>query len=415
MKKLRQLVRVGVFSILYITLVTLCAYSAETKRALWVTRWDFKNADDIARIMANAHDLGVKQVLFQIRGNATVFYPSRIEPWAWELTGKDATTVGVDPGWDPLTVALREGQKYGLEIHGWMNVFPAWRGTINPPGTLRHPWVNHKDWFMRDHLNKLMQPTASWYNFLSPGNTAVRSYLASVFAEVAQNYPSLAGLHMDYVRYPANRELGSYRNFSFDSESIKNFKKLYGYTPTDQSPDWSTFKCDQVTQSIRAIRSAMRKVAPRMELSGTFMAEIGKANQETGQDPLRWLDENLVDWAVPMAYQRNTSALSKTLDELQFMLPVNIHEKMVIGLNVDFNAAAEISNQMNLTYSQHWGGEALFAYSSLFPGHKANAKAKTIKSLWQKNVRQLTPPASLAEVKELQRALIKDAVSSVKR
>ncbi|MBZ0258472.1 hypothetical protein K8I31_20565, partial [bacterium] len=67
---------------------SLCAH-AQSRRAIWVTRWDFKTAEDIAVIINNAKSLSATDVLFQVRGNATTFYPSKLEPWAWELTGED--------------------------------------------------------------------------------------------------------------------------------------------------------------------------------------------------------------------------------------------------------------------------------------------------------------------------------------
>lgn len=353
-------------------------------RALWVTRWDFKNEADVSRIFENAKNLGASHVLFQIRGNATVAYPSKIEPWAWELTGNDSRTTGLDPGWDPLAAAIREAQKNKLEIHAWMNVFPGWRGADPTPPGLVHPWVNHRSWFILDHKGVLLQPSKTFYTFLSPGNPEVRQYLASVFGEIARLYPNLDGLHMDYVRYPANKELGTYRNYSFDKASVTEFKKMYGKNPSDQSPEWPGFKCIQVTESIRTIRQAIRKNAPKMELSGTFVAELGKALNETGQNAETWIQDGLVDWAVPMAYQRKSDQLQKSLNELDLSLGA-YKNKMVIGLNADFNSAGEMKSQIKLVNNGGWAGEAMFAYASLHADHVPNSKAATLRSIWQED------------------------------
>lgn len=367
-------------------LTLLCVGSiAECKqRALWVTRWDFKNEADVVQIFENAKKIGTEQVLFQIRGNATVLYPSQIEPWAWELTSNDARSTGRDPGWDPLRVAVREAKKHDMEIHGWINVFPGWRGVENPPPALAHPWATKRAWFMVDHSGAIMQSSKTFYTFLSPGNPEVRAYTAAVFAELARQYPDMDGLHMDYVRYPGNKELGTYRCYSFDKASVDAFKKMYGKNPTPESPEWPEFKCNQITQSIREIREAMRKVHPTMQLSATFVAERKKAHTETGQDALKWLAEDLVDWAVPMAYQRNSPSLQKSLNELEAEFFV-YKNKMIIGLNVDFNNHAEVSRQIQMVFDQGWGGEALFAYSSLFPGHKGNPKATLVQKVWQED------------------------------
>ena len=82
-------------------------------RGLWITRWNFKSPQDIARIMTQASDAHFNTVFFQVRGRADALYRSRLEPWAEELTG----TLGQDPGWDPLEVAVLEAHRKGLEIH----------------------------------------------------------------------------------------------------------------------------------------------------------------------------------------------------------------------------------------------------------------------------------------------------------
>src|SRR5688572_33407187 len=90
-------------------------------RALWVTRFDYKSPDDVKKIIENAAALNFNVILFQVRGNGTVFYPSKIEPWAFELTGETPATVGKDPGWDPLKLAIQEARSRGGEVHASVN------------------------------------------------------------------------------------------------------------------------------------------------------------------------------------------------------------------------------------------------------------------------------------------------------
>lgn len=368
-------------------------------RALWVTRYDFKSAADVVQIMENARYLGTNRVFFQVRGNATVCYPSAIEPWAWELTGNSPETIGMDPGWDPLAVALSEAAKNGLELHAWLNVFPGWRGVVPaPPGT-KHPWVTHRSWFIIDHQGVLLRPTQSFYSFLSPGIPAVRSYLAKVFGEVVKRYPKLEGIHLDYIRYPGRTEVGNFRDFSYDRESVEAYKKSRGKTPQYNDPDWQRFKCEQVNASIQSIRSAIRNVSPKIQLSATCFANIRAATEEKGQDPRDWLENNLVDWVIPMVYDRNTKDFTTKLDTWNRAFEERWLNRMWIGVNVDFNNENEIIRQMTAVQKFPYEGLALFAYSSLFPGHKANRKAETVRTLWQEEIlrdvlQRSVPPAT---------------------
>ncbi|HRX01609.1 MAG TPA: family 10 glycosylhydrolase, partial [Anaerolineae bacterium] len=79
------------------------ASSPQELRALWVTRWDFRTAEDIRIIAERAADANFNALFFQVRGNADALYRSQIEPWSALLSGG---TLGEDPGWDPLELAI---------------------------------------------------------------------------------------------------------------------------------------------------------------------------------------------------------------------------------------------------------------------------------------------------------------------
>jgi hypothetical protein len=74
-------------------------------RAAWVTRFDWTgraganfNADTakarIIELMDGAKSLHLNAVVWQVRGDATTLYPSKLEPWSQLVGGKD-------PGFDP--------------------------------------------------------------------------------------------------------------------------------------------------------------------------------------------------------------------------------------------------------------------------------------------------------------------------
>lgn len=352
-------------------------------RALWVTRYDFKSATDVVRIMENSRYAGANAVFLQVRGNATVFYPSKIEPWAWELTGDSPRTIGVDPGWNPLATAMQEAKKQGLQFHAWMNVFPGWRGAVPAPRGTQHPWVLHRSWFIIDQHGVLLQPTERFYSFLSPGQSQVRAYLASVFSEVAKLYPGLDGIHLDYIRYPGFNEAGRNRDFSYDSESVKAFTQRYKKWPNYALAEWQRFKCEQVEATIRAIRHAVQSASATIQLSATCFANIHTATTEKGQDARDWLKDNLVDWVAPMAYERSVKDLESRLEEWDRFYPESSMKKMIIGINADFNSEREIQKQLDYVYKKKYGGVAIFAYTALFPNHKPNGKARLLQSIWQ--------------------------------
>lgn len=366
-------------------------------RAIWVTRWDFKTAQDIEAILNNCKELHATDVFFQVRGNATAYYPSAIEPWAWELTGESPLSTGRDPGWDPLKTALDDAEALGLRLHAWVNAFPGWRGTLAPPRSSGQVWAAKRQWFMVDHKGDFMWPPKSWYAFLSPGIPEAQQHIISVMEELAKKYPRLAGVHLDYIRYPGNTELGSYRNFSFDPVSVKRFQQEYGSKPRHDSLEWSRFKQDRISETIRGIRDSIKDANPGILLTATFFANIDKATGEKGQDPRVWLNEPLVDWAIPMVYQRTQTKFDESLDELAAYVGVKHNDRMVPGLLATSNSAAVTEAQIETLRERGFLGSTLFAYSALYRNHKPNSKAERISRIWHEYAVQSLLKGPLSE------------------
>ena len=124
-------------------------------RAMWVTRWDYRAADDVRKVVENCASLDMNTIIFQVRGNGTVLYPSNIEPWAEEFDHND-------PGFDPLALAIDEAHRRHIELHAWVNVMPAWRGE-EPPKDRRHLFHTHPERFLVDQQGN-RQPLTDHYN-----------------------------------------------------------------------------------------------------------------------------------------------------------------------------------------------------------------------------------------------------------
>ena len=128
-------------AILLVACLNLSALAgSETRdiRAIWITRFDYLTADDVRAAITNSLDAGFDRIMFQVRGNATAFYPSPYEPWAEQLGWQD-------PGFDPLALALELTHARGAELHAWINVVPAWWGT-RPPENEQHLFHTRPEW-----------------------------------------------------------------------------------------------------------------------------------------------------------------------------------------------------------------------------------------------------------------------------
>ncbi|MCE5228417.1 family 10 glycosylhydrolase [bacterium] len=339
---------------------------APYRRFIWVTRWDYRNAEDIEKICYNAASARFTDVLFQVRGEGTVFYRSSLEPWAWELTGSDASSTGVNPGWDPLATAIREGHRWGLRVHAYMNVLPGWAQKINPPRSSGQLIVKHPDWFMVDCDGDRMG--SNWYRFLDPGLPEVRAHLSGLAGELARNY-AIDGIHLDYIRYPY--EKGDY---SYCKPVVAQFRKIYGGSPGRNPSEWLEFRRAQVTETVRMISNAARKSRPGIEMSASVIADPDDSYQSC-QQPELWLKKGLIDAAAPMAYTNDMDRFAR----LAGRFTQNGYAKNTwVGILADPDKNSHITSQIRMISRISIGGIAVFCYGDLFNDHRATTRARAV-------------------------------------
>lgn len=330
-----------------------------TIRAIWVTRWDYKSPRDIVKIMKNCQKSGFNTVLFQVRGNGTVFYRSKIEPWADELGGRD-------PGFDPLAVACREAHRRGLSLHAWVNVIPGWRGD-KPPTNPRQLYHTRPEWFWRDAKGRRQPP--GWYVSLNPCYPEVRAYLVSVMREIVANYP-VDGLHMDYIRFP-NEWNDSYPrgatvpDYPRDPRTLALFKRQTGQTPRSSPTQWNQWRSEKITLIVAATRAMIAEVNPRVKLSAAVGAAQARARRNHFQDVRRWLALRLLDAVYPMNYEKDMGAFTRRLKTWSAMRP---GIPVVTGVMFDKRRSTAVKAQIKQIGQSLRGGPhfAAFAYNSMF-------------------------------------------------
>src|SRR5687767_5170822 len=122
------------FLFLSISILNLNAQKSNKRelRGAWVSTvggldWPVRGASAASQrtalttILEQHRQTGMNTIYFQVRSQSDALYKSDIEPWSWDLTGVQ----GKDPGYDPLTFAIEETRKRGMEIHAWLNPFRA--------------------------------------------------------------------------------------------------------------------------------------------------------------------------------------------------------------------------------------------------------------------------------------------------
>lgn len=271
------------------------ASPAREARALWVSRWDWADRDEMVALIDSAAAANFNLIYFQARARSDAYYRPGLEPWAHRPS---AFVLGRDPGWDPLAVALDRAHSRGLELHVWVNALIGWCGSeAIPETTPRHILLQHPEWKMVDQNGGTVGDGCS---YLAPGEPKVRSWLAAVVADIARRYP-IDGMHLDYIRYPD-------RTFSFDSATLESWDLA---RQTEPSLSFDEHRRRLVTAAVREARDSLTAGRRGLPLSaavwGVYRNTRGWSGVAPGydsrfQDSREWLNQGIIDVIVPMIY-----------------------------------------------------------------------------------------------------------------
>lgn len=293
-------------------------------RALWISRFDWGSPplqrNRLAALIDRAADAGFNIVLFQVRATGDAYYTPWLEPWSYRLTSSNPADLGVDPGWDPLAVAIETAHARGIQLHAYLNIYPIWecdRGA--PPHTEpEHPYWTlglyreepyYYDLSWRTHAPTAAGPVAMGdaltdavpcqeYIWSSPGVARVHEHNLAVVRDIVRRYP-IDGIHFDRIRYPG-------RQFSADPETLT---RLAIAPAAISQADWQR---SVITDWIAAARAEVRALRPEITVSAAVWFTYKKTAAMTFptsqgyydyyQDSHRWLADGALDALAPMIY-----------------------------------------------------------------------------------------------------------------
>jgi len=347
------------------SLQAAAAVAAESEaRAVWVTRWDYKTKDDVVEIIKNADSCNFNMVLFQVRGNGNAFYQSDYEAWAEELGGKN-------PGFDPLAVAIEEAHKRGIELHAYVNVYPAWKGTELPKAPTQI-FNLHPEWICMGRSGRRIGLNEH-YVYLSPGIPEAKDHIYNVFMDIVSRYP-IDGLHLDYVRYPERDLNGFVDDYSYDAISLKRFRDRYLKSPDEAPQEWANWRREQVTDLVRRVFFGMKRIRPGTKLSASVWGNYQDGYDDYFQESQEWLKEGTIDFVTPMIY---------TTDTVKFVHDAKNYRENIHGRHAfpgigcyRFKTPEETIERMKLCRELGFRGMAIFSYVSMFPSAQTRMKGR---------------------------------------
>ncbi len=278
-------------------------------RAFWVDAFHpgFKSRREVDQLIRDMQSANANSVIVQVRRRGEVYYSSTLEPRSEDPE--------LEPGFDALAYLIERAHaaRPPIEVHAWLATFPIWPVAKSPPSDPRHVYNLHgagaqgdANWLSWSYDGR--QHDGENYS-LDPGHPGALRHTVEVYLEVVRNY-DVDGIHFDYVRY-MDREYG------YNPVNVARFNARFGRTGKPDPGDlaWSQWRRDQVTAFVRQTYLRAIAIKPHIKVSAALIAwGSGPVREEewersspmvrTFQDWRAWLEEGVLDLAIPMVYFR---------------------------------------------------------------------------------------------------------------
>ncbi len=290
----------------------------------------FKSPDEAARLVEDAASAGANALFVQARRRGDSYYTDSPEP--------PAQDPAYAPGFDALRYLTAKAHARGIEVHAWFVVYPLWPVAFAPPLDPRHLWHRH---------GPRAEGTGMWMSIgskgeiggsLDPGHPGVQRYLADLIVDPVSKY-DIDGVHLDYVRYSEDADHG------WNPTSVERFRRLAGGegSPAPNDPAWAAFRRDQVTRLVREVYLRSIAAKPSIKVSAALISWGNGPANDAGwrstdayarvfQDWRSWMEEGILDLAIPMHYFREPANASFLDRWLAFARDRQFNRRYVAGL-----------------------------------------------------------------------------------
>ena len=344
------------------------AWVASVANIDWPSRPGLSTWDQQAELIAilnRAVALNLNAVILQVRPAADALYDSPYEPWSEYLTGVEGRPP--EPYYDPLTFAIAEAHKRGLELHAWFNPYRAHHPSARGTPARTHVGITHPE---------LVRAYAR-YRWMDPGDPAVRAQTVRVMLDVVKRY-DVDGIHIDDYFYPYP-ELGpdSVAIPFPDSTTYHRYVRGGGRLAVD---DW---RRENVNTLIRDLYRRTKALKPWVKVGVSPFGiwrpgsppEIAgfDAYEKLYADSRKWLREGWVDYFTPQLYWPIAQTAQSYPTLLRWWMSENVLGRHLWpGHNTSRAAGTawppdELLEQVRLTRLAGAGGDVHFSMRALMP------------------------------------------------
>ena len=352
-------------------------------RALWVLaegdRRVLEHPERIDELVSDARALGATDLFVQVYRGGRAWYDSALADAAPYHRARAAA------GIDPLELLLDRANAAGLRVHAWVNVLSL---SQNPSAPIVAQ-IGRDAVVVDRHGRSLLDypgyevpaPDRTYYRmgtpglYLDPAAPGVAEWLVALFGELVTRYPALAGLHLDYIRYPdvlpftPGTRFGVGLDFGYGAPSRARFARETGKRAPFQgsienAEAWDDWRRERVSALVREIAHAARAQHPGIALSAAVWSHVERGYLSIQQDWRGWLEEGSLDFAVPMAYTRDDRLLRYQAEDFAG-LPIADRIWMGLGTWLFASEPQRALAQIQLVRNAGISDIALFSYDSI--------------------------------------------------
>lgn len=333
-------------------------------RAMWVTRWHANTEQKVRDAIALLKRHGMNTLVIQAYGDGMALYPSQVAP----------RSTLVAAGFDQLELAIRLAHAEGIEVHAWLNVVKVWSGS-SLPSDPNHVVNRHPEWAMVDgagtsQLQNVGGGTSGTV-FFCPERAGFVTYLRDLVRELGARYPSLDGVHLDYIRYPSG-------DLCYCDAHKQAFQQAFGRQPSRGDTDFTRWKYDDITALVTSLYDDLKGAHPRMLLTAAVFRRGGQVFQDTYE----WLRRGKLDAVLPMIYTSDTSSF----DALSADFRRHSGGRLVVpGINA---GSGKVGEQIRAARRNGAHGFCIFASSTFDAAAQAQVLAETSNGQMVPNARR---------------------------
>ena len=333
--------------------------------SVWVHLFDdtIKTSEGVEVMLDEIADAGIEAVIAQVVRRHDAYYDSDHLP--------PTPDPALEPGFDVLAALVDGAHERGLQLHAWFVVAPGYHheydGLTMPSG---HVWLEHgpdsdDSWLTVDSAGS---PSADYFDV---GLPAVHEHVAAIVADIAGRY-EVDGIHLDYVRYDGQQ-------WGYHPDALARFAAETGRSdhPAPTDPDWVRWRADRTAALVERAAATLEETRPGALLSAAVIAggegpavapggfEGTRAATHMFQDWPGWLDDELVDFVVAMAYVReeNPEHASWFRQWVDFAGELSDHRpgRVAVGVGAYLNSVDDAQTQVDLVRAAT-GQVAVYSY-----------------------------------------------------